>query len=104
MGPDPLPVSLTLSSVSAHSKPSYTHSDPLQSTFLHPNLIVTSYLTPKPLMSPPLPSSSTPSLIINACKKGGGPAGVGLLFLHRDADHTGVLFQVGSWIHNSSPR
>lgn len=24
--------------------------------------------------------------------------------LHIDADHTGVLFQVGSWTHNGSPR
>lgn len=104
-GPDPLPISLTLSSVSAHSRPSYTHSDPLQSTFLHPNLIVTSYLTPKPLMgSPPHPPSPLPVPHNKCMQKGGGPAGVGLLFLHGDADHTGMLFQVSSWIHNSSPR
>lgn len=24
--------------------------------------------------------------------------------LHIDADHRGILFQVGSWIHNGSPQ
>lgn len=68
--PDPLPISLTLSSVSAHSKPSYTHSDPLQCTSLHPNLIVTSYLTPKPLMGSlhPPPPRPPPYLVAhNKC-------------------------------------
>lgn len=80
-------------------QPSYTHSDPLQCTFFHPNLIVTSYLTPNPYgllffftIAP------------NKCMQKEEAWLVSAFSLHIDADHTGVLFQVGSWTHNGSPR
>lgn len=96
-GPDPLfhlfDSVLHLSTL----QPAYTHSDPLQCTLFHPNLIVTSYLTPNPyglLFFPPAP---------NKCMQKKGAWLVSAFSLHTDADHTAVLFQVGSWTHNGSP-
>lgn len=81
--------------------PSSTQSDPLQHTFFHLNLIVTSYLSPDPYGLLSFFFFFFFNIAPNTCMQKGE---VWLVSLHIDADHTGVLFQVGSWPHNGSPR
>lgn len=79
--------------------PSSTHSDPLQCTFFHLNLIVTSYLSPDPCGL-----LFFSNIAPNTCMQKGEAWLVSVFSLHIDADHRGVLFQVSSWTYNSSPR
>lgn len=98
-GPDPLSISLTLSSISLHSilpQLTLTHSSVLSPNF---NLIVTSYLSPDPHRR-----LFFLNMAANTCMQKREACLVSALSLHIDADHTGVVFQVGSWIHNGSPR
>lgn len=83
-GFDPLSISLTPFSISLHT-PSFLNS-----------------LWPTPMYFPPSQSNCH---LLSFYRRPLWASFFQYSFsLHIDADHTGILFQAGSWIHNGSPR
>lgn len=100
MGPTPFP-SLWLCSPSLHTPPFLNSVWPTPAYFLPSKSNCHLLSLSRPLWASFFLFFFFFNIAPNTCMQKGE---VWLVSLHIDADHTGVLFQVGSWPHNGSPR